>query len=88
MTVRRIGRYVVTSKPGHVYLIDEASAADSDMTIDQAISLSEAIQLAAHEASRFTPRPTRLWDPAEPVCGCAGAGRWDDLSDDSRREDQ
>ena len=87
MTVRRIGRYVVTAKTGHVFLVDEASAADSDLTIDQAISLGEALLLAAREAARFTPRPTRLWDPAEPVCGCAGAGKWSD-PEDTRREDQ
>jgi hypothetical protein len=86
MTVRRIGRFVVTAKTGHVFLVDEASTADSDLTIDQAISLGEALLLAAREAARFTPRQTRLHHPDEPVCGCAGAGRWSD-PENTRKED-
>lgn len=88
MTVRRIGRFSVTSRLHRVYLVDDASAADSGLSIDEAISLGEALLLAAREADRFTSRQTRLYHPDEPVCGCAGTGKWSGLSGDSRREDQ
>lgn len=81
MTVRRIGRYVVTSKTNRVYLVDDTVASDSDLTPDQAISLGEALLLAAREAVRFTPRQTRLLHPDEPLCGCAGAGQWSNPHD-------
>lgn len=86
MTVRRIGRYVVASKINRVYLVDDTVSSDSDLTPDQAISLGEALLLAAREAVRFTPRQTRLLHPHEPLCGCAGAGAWS-VTDDPGKED-
>jgi hypothetical protein len=75
MTVRRIGRFSVTYKTGQVFLVDDASDADSDLTIDQAISLGEALLLAAREAARSTRD--------EPICLCTGGG-WRTASDTTR----
>jgi hypothetical protein len=67
VTVRRVDRYTVTARPGRVFLIDEATDADCDLFPEQAISLGEALLLAAREATKFTRD--------EPICLCAGGGR-------------
>jgi hypothetical protein len=76
MTVRRIGRYTVTYRAGQVYLVDDAVDADCDLTPDDAISLGEALLLAAREAVRTDTY-------VEPPCMCAGQS-WSTTSGRSR----
>lgn len=66
MTTRRVAGYTITSKPGKVYVVDDASGRDSDLSIDDAISLGEALLLGAREAARvegWSPTPADYLNP-------------------------
>jgi hypothetical protein len=77
MTVRRIGNYTVSSGTGRVFLINDATFSDSDVSADQAIALGEALLLAARESVRVA----RFY-PNESPCLCGGsAGRATDPFD-------
>jgi hypothetical protein len=66
MTTRRVAGYTVTSRPGEVYLIDDATGRDSNLSIDDAVSLGEALLLGAREAARvegWSPTPADYLNP-------------------------
>lgn len=68
MTVRRVGNYTVSTGTGRVFLVNDATYSDCDMSTDQAIALGEALLLAARESVRIAGLCRD-----EPPCMCAGA---------------